>query len=146
MAITMVNPNKTKAEQTATADKYPQGYFKEKPCRCCKVMFMPNAPSELYCNDECKDKGIHNAYLKRNYGITYRQYRLMLEEQNHKCKICGSEGFLMNSDRHKMKLVIDHCHTSGKVRGLLCHSCNRAIGLFQDNTDYLKSAINYLNA
>ena len=144
--ITMANPNKAKAEQTADASKYPQGYFKVKPCKCCKSEFQPKAPSELYCSDICKDKGIHNAYLVRNYGITYRAYRLMYEEQNGLCKICGGEGFIMNSDRHKMKLVIDHCHTTGKVRGLLCHNCNRALGLLQDSTANLQAAISYLNA
>lgn len=146
MTVTMVNCNKSKAEQTATADKYPQGYFKPKPCRCCKVDFTPKAPSELYCSDVCKDKGIMNAYLQRNYGITFRTYRLMLEEQKGLCKICKSEGFIMNKDRHKMKLVIDHCHSTGKVRGLLCHNCNRALGLLQDSTDNLNAAIAYLNA
>lgn len=143
---TMVNPNKCKAEQTASPDKYPSRLFKEKPCRCCRDNFKPQAPSELYCSDVCKDKGIHNAYLKRNYGITYRTYRLMLESQQEKCKICEGEGFIMNSDRHKMKLVIDHCHKTGKVRGLLCHNCNRALGLLQDSEDNLKAAIAYLNA
>lgn len=143
--VTMVNCNKTKAEQTADPSKYPQGYFKDKPCRCCKKPFKPQAPSELYCSDLCKDKGIMNAYLKRTYGISFRTYRLMLEDQKGLCKICGSEGFIMNKDRHKMKLVIDHCHTTGKVRGLLCHNCNRALGLFQDSTDNLKRAIDYLN-
>lgn len=41
-------------------------------------------------------------------------------------------------------LVVDHDHTTGKVRGLLCHNCNRALGLLQDNKSYLQSAINYL--
>lgn len=140
----MSNCNKTKAEQTADPSKYPQGYFKPKPCRCCKEVFTPKAPSELYCSDNCKDKGIMNAYLQRNYGITFRQYRLMLEDQKGLCKICGSEGFIMNKDRHKMKLVVDHCHSTGKVRGLLCHNCNRALGLFQDSRDSLLKAIDHL--
>jgi len=142
--VTMVNCNKVKAMQTASADKYPNGYFKEKPCRCCKINFLPKAPSELYCNDVCKDKGIMNAYLLRNYKITFRTYRLMLEDQGGLCKICGSEGFVMNKDRHKMKLVIDHCHKTGRVRGLLCHNCNRALGLFKDSSAVLSKAIDYL--
>lgn len=50
----MSNCNKTKAEQTADPSKYPQGYFKPKPCKCCKKVFTPKAPSELYCSDTCK--------------------------------------------------------------------------------------------
>lgn len=140
-----IDHNKPKHEQTATPDKYPQGYFKEKPCRCCSDLFLPKAPSELYCSDSCKRRGITTAYLLRSYKITLDDYETMLNAQGHKCKICGGEGFIMNSNRHKLKLVVDHCHSTGRVRGLLCHNCNRAIGLLQDNVATLKSAIAYLN-
>jgi predicted nucleic acid-binding Zn ribbon protein len=135
--------NPSKSEQTGDAIKYPQGYFKEKPCRNCGKKFTPNAPSELFCSDECKDVASASAYLKRNYNIDYRTYLSMLIEQNHKCKICGGEGFLMRK-HHKTKLVVDHCHSTGKVRGLLCHNCNRALGLLQDNLETLKNAQLYL--
>ena len=141
--IARVNPNPTKAEQTASPDKYPQGYFNLKPCKCCGSEFRPNAPSELYCGDACKDKASTHKYLKRVYGITYRQYRLMHEAQGGLCKICGTEGFVM-ANHHKMKLVVDHCHATGKVRGLLCHNCNRALGLLKDSIDNLSKAIDYL--
>lgn len=142
--VTRVNPNPSKKEQTAIPNKYPQGYFRPKKCKCCKEEFTPHAPSELYCSDECKDKASFNAYLKRNYGIAYRVYHQMLESQNNKCAVCGGEGFIMNKDRHKLKLVVDHCHATGKVRGLLCHNCNRALSLFHDNIETLTKAINYL--
>jgi len=45
---------------------------------------------------------------------------------------------------HKTKLVVDHCHSTGKIRGLLCHNCNRALGLMQDNVETLQNAIDYL--
>lgn len=136
--------NKSKAEQTAEPSKYPQGYFKAKPCRNCGKEFNPKAPSEHYCSDECKNRGTQNKYFERVYGITVEQYEEMLHKQDHKCAICGGEGFLMNKDRHQMKLVVDHCHETGRVRGLLCHNCNRALGLFKDSVENLSSAINYL--
>lgn len=136
--------NKDKKYQTARPDKYPQGYFKEKPCRECGTMFSPKAPSEHYCSDGCKDRAFTSAYLKRNYGITLSDYERMYAEQSGRCKICGGEGFVMNKDRHRVKLVVDHCHATGKVRGLLCHNCNRALGLLNDNIQSLENAIAYL--
>lgn len=135
--------NKKKADQTATPDKYPQGYFNDKSCKCCNEMFTPRAPSELYCNDTCKDIGFNDAYLKRNYGIDSNTYKQMFKDQNGVCKICLKEGFTMKKS-HKIKLVVDHCHSTGNVRGLLCHNCNRALGLFKDDIDTLNRAKEYL--
>lgn len=142
--LVRANGNPTKAMQTARPDKYPQGSFKAKACRCCKTEFQPSAPSELYCSDLCKDKGNTNAYLKRVYGITYRQYHAMLAEQSGLCKICNGPGFLMK-DCHKLLLVVDHCHKGGQVRGLLCHNCNRALGLLKDDPAIINRAAEYIN-
>ncbi len=81
-----------------------------------------------------------NASLKYNYGITYDQYEEMSKKQNHSCAIC-------KRTRKKLgkKLAVDHNHITGKIRALLCITCNLAIGyLFTDkNTDIIKSALNY---
>ena len=106
-------------------------------------MFEPLAPSHLTCSQECADRLATNRYLLRNYNITLAEYEQMSAAQGHKCYICQGEGFLMAS-WHKVKLVVDHCHTTGKVRGLLCHNCNRALGLFQDSPESLKRALDYL--
>jgi ribosomal protein S14/predicted nucleic acid-binding Zn ribbon protein len=129
---------------TARPAKYPQKRFNPKPCRLCGKMFEPLAPSHLYCSDECTEQVHTDNYLRRTYGISLTDYKEMLEKQNHRCAICGGEGFLMNKERHKIKLVVDHCHVTGKVRGLLRHNCNRALGLFNDNTEALSTAIQYL--
>lgn len=136
--------NKDKKHQTASPSKYPQGYFKDKPCRECGTMFSPKAPSEHYCSDRCKDRAYTTAYLNRKYGITLSDYERMHAEQSGRCKICGGEGFVMDKDRHSLKLVVDHCHVTDKVRGLLCHNCNRALGLLKDNIQTLENAIAYL--
>lgn len=135
--------NPTSDKFTATPDKYPQGRFKPKSCRTCGEMFSPIAPSHLHCSDECSSKAQTNRYLQRNYGINLTKYETMLEEQGHCCKLCGGEGFLMK-ENHKVKLVVDHCHATGAVRGLLCHNCNRALGLLKDDTETLTKAIAYL--
>ena len=80
-------------------------------------------------------------YRQRLYGITPEDYDTMLKEQNHKCKICSVD-FLY--DKHNTKPFIDHCHTTNKVRGLLCLNCNAGLGYFKDNTETLTKALNYL--
>lgn len=135
--------NKRQVEMTAEPRKYPQGFFKEKPCRLCSISFKPMAPSHMYCSQECADTALIEKYLQREYKISYPEYRDMLKSQEDKCAICGGEGFKMQA-HHKIKLVVDHCHKTGKVRGMLCHNCNRGLGLFQDSVDFLQHASDYL--
>lgn len=135
--------NKPQNKQTASPDKYPQKKFKDKSCRCCGEKFSPKAPSHLYCSQTCADVGVATAYLKRTYGITMEDYNRMFDEQEGLCCVCDKPGWTM-ADHHKLTLVVDHCHASGDVRGLLCHNCNRALGLLKDSTENLQRAIQYL--
>lgn len=133
-----------KTQRSDSRGNWPQKWFRDKPCKNCKTVFTPTSPCNLYCSEQCEIDGSTSAYLKRNYGIDLSWYKAKLEEQNHLCAICKKEGFVMNPDRHRLKLVVDHCHSSGNPRGLLCHNCNRGLGLFADNTLALVNAINYL--
>ncbi len=135
--------NKPQTEMTADPTKYPQGYFKDKKCRNCGTVFTPKAPSHLMCSQSCADRSIQSAYLRRNYNIQVDQYEDMLRRQGHRCAVCQGEGFTMAA-HHKVKLVVDHCHKTGRVRGLLCHNCNRALGLMQDDVEALKRSVQYL--
>lgn len=139
--VTKHNPKKK--QQTANCKKYPQGYFKEKKCRNCDRIFKPKAPSEHYCSDWCKDYAIVNAYYKRNYKITLKDYLILAEKQKFVCAICHKENFAMNKC-HSGTLVVDHDHNTGEVRGLLCHNCNRALGLLKDNKDNIQNCLSYL--
>lgn len=123
--------------------KYPDKIFKVKPCRYCKTDFQPVSPSHLYCSDECAANGITHNYYLRQYGLSLKQVEQMLEKQNHCCAICKEAGFKINNKVYST-LNVDHCHDTGNVRGLLCHNCNRALGLFKDDTNRLKTAITYL--
>lgn len=78
-------------------------------------------------------------YLIRNYGITSSEYDEMLEAQNGVCAICGQDEQVKTRG-----LSVDHCHTTGKVRGLLCSYCNMGLGLFKDDTEVLINAVKYL--
>ncbi|WEU68282.1 endonuclease [Escherichia phage vB_Ec_Tarrare] len=87
--------------------------------------------------DSEKNKNMH---LKKLYGITLDEYNAMLEAQGHCCAICkGTEGMKLGRN-----MAVDHCHTTGKVRGILCSHCNRGLGFFKDNIESLKAAIKYL--
>ena len=121
--------------------KYPNKYFKVKTCKTCSAAFTPKAPSQMYCSTKCRGK---TAYYERNYGITETEYRQMLVDQDQKCHLCGSEGFLIGNNNHSERLAVDHCHSTGKVRKLLCHNCNRALGLMKDNPVLLRLAADYV--
>lgn len=76
--------------------------------------------------------------LKRRYGITAEQYDEMLRRQNGLCAICRA------TSRDGRTLVVDHCHKTGEVRGLLCNPCNVGLANFRDNMVSLVRAIEYL--
>ena len=81
--------------------------------------------------------------LKRDYGITLAEYMDMHEAQGGLCAICGQPETTLKKGQPAM-LAVDHCHTSGKVRGLLCMSCNLGLGYFKDDEAVLENAIRYL--
>lgn len=102
-----------------------------KHCReCCKKQ----CNARWYSRSEL-DRQASRAY---KYGITAEDFKRMYKEQNGKCKICCEE------PATKRGLHVDHCHETGKVRGLLCHGCNVALGSFKDNINLLEKAIEYL--
>lgn len=78
--------------------------------------------------------------LKRMFGLSLDEYNQLKENQNYSCKICGK-----HEDDCRQNLVVDHCHTTGKVRGLLCDNCNRGLGFLQDSSEILKKAQEYLS-
>lgn len=78
-----------------------------------------------------------NQLLLKNFGITLKDYTEMLTSQNGVCAIC----FRVDPPR---SLAVDHCHKTGKIRGLLCRACNVSIGLLEDDEKRLKRAIRYL--
>lgn len=89
-------------------------------------------------SDKVKNRQI-NRHMQSRYGLERSQYDKMIEAQHNQCKICG----VIFGDRDTIH--IDHSHTTGKVRGLLCANCNKALGNVKDNTDILQSMINYLS-
>ena len=80
---------------------------------------------------------IKNQHLLASFNLSLTEYERLSAQQNGLCAICHG------TDVTK-KLAVDHDHVTGKIRGLLCSSCNLALGMFEDNPGYLHSAMNYL--
>jgi len=89
--------------------------------------------NHAYCLD-CDRLYQREWKLKSNYLMSQEEYAIMLEAQGKKCYLCKSS----------KKLVVDHDHNTGKVRGLLCDLCNRGLGYFKDNPDVLIAAAKYV--
>ncbi|MBV9646604.1 MAG: endonuclease VII domain-containing protein [Candidatus Eremiobacteraeota bacterium] len=90
--------------------------------------------------------------FRRTYGASLAFLQLLLHKQNDRCGICARPwqecrpAKIARYDRGGFfnHVYVDHDHATGKIRGLLCHACNTAIGLFDDRIDWLLSAVRYL--
>ena len=107
-------------------------------CRSCKACDYEkqrkrkaNRPAESLARTNREGK------LRRNYGLTALGWQQLWAEQNGKCAICSA-------DLTKRKTHVDHDHRSNRVRGLLCFTCNTALGKFRDSVDILQAAAEYL--
>lgn len=93
-----------------------------------------------------ENKG-HAYTILHRFKLKAETYYSMLDQQNHLCAICKKPETQIKRKTNKIKMLsVDHCHTTGKVRGLLCHACNIALGSFKDSKENLKEAINYLSS
>ncbi len=89
-----------------------------------------------------REAEIHRRY---KYGIEPEEYKAKFEEQGRRCPICGTDGTEFKKGPGNGWRT-DHCHTTGKFRGILCHPCNVAIGFAKDDPDILLRAAQYLSA
>ncbi len=97
-------------------------------CKPCHNIRMREIKARLYGSEA-------NYLMMRRYGITIEQKQQMIETQKGLCLICQKR-----PAKH-----VDHCHTTGRVRGILCFTCNRGLGKFDDDPELLEMAIAYLN-
>jgi hypothetical protein len=81
-----------------------------------------------------------NTKLKRAYGLNHEQVEEMKRLQDYRCYTCGKH----ESEAGAKGLVVDHNHTTGKVRRLLCSACNTSLGLTKEDVGILASLIKYL--
>lgn len=122
----------------------------KQPCKQCgsEIPDDRHAGSK-YCSAECKKKFLDAAWRAKSpgymrsylYGLTDEQYAELLAKQNGRCAICQTDKPGGKGGWH-----VDHCHTSGQVRALLCHHCNLLLGHAKDDIARLRAAITYLEA
>ena len=112
--------NEAKRERYKTDNEYRSGVLKKR------------REYRLSGKKKIVDKKSH---LKMKYGLTEAEVSEMFAAQNFACAVCFEQ---------IEKPHIDHCHTTGKVRGLLCGRCNRALGLFRENPTIVQAAVDYL--
>lgn len=130
------NPNKFK-EYSKTTRANNLEKMKEKR----RENYRNNREKELNHHSEYFAKNKTKLYLNKitkNFNITVEQYYEMWDNQKGVCALCS------DPPTEKMNLCLDHCHETGKVRGLLCTKCNKALGLFKDNIETIRKAIEYL--
>ena len=113
-------------------NKHPQGFAgKQAKCRVCQ-----KKDKKPYTKADTERW--NKTRRMKKYGITEDCFSAMFKNQKSSCKICCV-------DLNRKTAHIDHCHTEGHVRGLLCTQCNTGLGMFKDDTSLLEEAIKYLS-
>ncbi len=113
-------------------DKHPETNMPFHKCNSCFEKDLAHRRNKE------KERQRKDAY-KHKYGITMAEYNDMFTMQNGSCAICG-----IHQTHLKNKLSVDHCHSTGKVRGLLCSNCNTGLGYFKDSVVSLEKALSYI--
>lgn len=103
-------------------------------CKVCRASYPKNK----------NPTRIRNYDLLKTYGISTEDFEIILLSQNNCCAICHINQNDLSFNKKKY-LCVDHCHITGKIRGLLCDKCNRGIGLLGDDLENIISAVKYLS-
>lgn len=109
-------------------------------CKTCRSIYH----KEHYNKPEVREKARDNM-LKRTYGISLEDYNTILENQGGTCAICDK--YILTQDPNASvpsSMPLDHCHNTGRIRGILCTNCNHLLGKAKDDVELLKEAIEYL--
>lgn len=129
----LVKRRKEGARSVAREKRKAENLNRQQECQECKSIFRSEVLSK-WCSDECRELSVKWKSRLRCYGISRTEYERMHSEQDGKCLICKKD----------QDLVVDHCHKTGAVRGLLCSKCNCGIGFLMDDIKLLESAVLYL--
>jgi len=149
----------------AKIDKEFYDSLTEKECVGCKLILpivnfgrrneRANRPYRSLCR-QCESNRVieykrrkdnARSLILKKYEMTEIEYDDMLQKQDQKCKICNQHETVIDPRTKMLKpLCVDHCHSTNKVRGLLCSKCNTGIGMVKDNIEILKAMKDYLNS
>jgi len=110
---------------------------RRKDCKLCNAMAKAKRWAEL--DEKERQRRNKKLRLKYQYGISPEEYDELVKNQDGKCYLCGIE-----ENYNGKPLYVDHCHTSGKIRKLLCQHCNSGLGMFRDNPELLEKAAEYV--
>lgn len=125
----------------------------EKRCSGCGFILSVTAfakkDADLYASRcrTCQNARRAETQLEANlqkFGLSMLQYESLLDSQQRKCGICGLENQNHSHGESRSPLVFDHCHKTGRFRGLICTRCNRAMGMLRDDAEIVEKALNYL--
>ena len=140
----MVSPLKTctkcnTAKEHTEFSPHPHTRDKHRPeCKACRSSLERGWRK---ANPERTSKGRWTRAIRSSFGLSPDQYESLKAKQNDQCAICGAHQSTLSC-----RLAVDHCHSTGLLRGLLCRKCNLAIGKFNDNPVLLLKAAHYLMA
>lgn len=109
----------------------------------CKECNSERARQWFADNSERANDNRRRWALQNTYGLSIAEYDALLRKQGGVCAICGKAEHT-ERDGKPTRMPVDHCHQTGAIRGLLCQTCNRAIGLLKDDVIILRRAIAYL--
>lgn len=113
----------------------------------CKPCYRANGRRYWRRNaNEAQRDRCYDGFLRRTYGISLTEYNALAASQGWTCAICGCDPKVANAHmgRHAQRLHVDHCHASGRIRGLLCNRCNVSIAPLERHPDWLQRALSYL--
>lgn len=115
-------------------------------CPTCGVDHNGNGIDGIPQKFCCKEHYNRFKNLKTRYRLTPKGVAALFLKQKGRCKICGTIGHTQEIGNPKLPLLfIDHCHTTKRVRGLLCHNCNTALGHLKDTPSITLKAFRYLS-
>lgn len=111
-------------------------------CAKCSGDFTPTSAPQRYCSGQCWNAEARKGRARRHaIQVSPTLYRSLVERFGATCGICSAAA---GTNGRGDRLAVDHCHTTGRIRGLLCHRCNTALGLLADSPDMLRNALAYL--